>query len=72
MCVVNQWFAATRCWWSEATVFEVKLVRGLPTRSTASGIGLRLPAVDLWTTQLCFIRASGMVASTGCYLEPWR
>jgi hypothetical protein len=64
-------FALTR-WWSGATVFVVKPGGGLPTRSTASGIGLRIPAVDLWTTRLCFMRGLGMAASTGCYLEPWR
>jgi hypothetical protein len=44
---------------------------GLPTRPAASGIDLRIPAVDLWTTRLCFMRGLGMVASTECCHEPW-
>jgi hypothetical protein len=64
-------FALTRCW-SGATVSVVKPGGGLPTRSTASGMGLKIPAVDLWTTRLCFMRGLGIVASTGCYREPWR
>ena len=28
-------------------------------------IGLRIPAVDLWTTPVCFMRGLGMAASTG-------
>src|SRR5215469_2531907 len=64
-------FALTRCW-SGATVCVVKPGGGLPTRSTASGMGLRIPAVDLWTTRLCFMRGLGTSASTGCYREPWR
>jgi hypothetical protein len=53
-------------------MFDGKPGGGLPTRSTASGMGLKIPAVDLWTTRLCFMRALGIAASTGCYLEPWR
>ena len=52
-------------------MFVVKPGGGLPTRPTASGMGLRIPAVDLWTTRLCFMRSLGIAASTGCYLEPW-
>ena len=55
-----------------ATVLDVNLEGELSTRSTAPGIALEIPAVDLWTTRLRFKRALGMAASTECYHEAWR
>jgi hypothetical protein len=54
-----------------ATVLFVNPWGGLPTRPTASGIDLRIPAVGLWTTRLCFRRALGIVVSTECCHEAW-
>jgi hypothetical protein len=53
-------------------VLDVNLEGELSTRSTAPGIALEIPAVDLWTTRLRFKRALGMAASTECYHEAWR